>query len=144
MRHRLLPLLFRDAIDLQTVCYVTSDREPGKRSVLLKYHAAVLSGTVDRLFIHQDLTGIGLIQASDQTQQSGLATSRGTEQNPEFANIAPFPGICILNVEVDVVEGVDFRTVRADKRPADFADGDFRFLRLHIFTLGAWPPSGVP
>ena len=77
------------------------------------------------LFIHQDLAAIGLIQTGDQTQQSGLATSGGAEQNAEFADITPFAGVGILNLEIDVIEGVDFRTVRADKRPADFADGDF-------------------
>jgi hypothetical protein len=53
---------FPDAVDLQSVSYVTSDRQPGKRSVFLEDHAAVLARTMYRLFIHQDFSRIGLGQ----------------------------------------------------------------------------------
>src|SRR5208283_2950415 len=109
----------------QTVSYVTSDGEPGKRSVFLEYHAAVFAGTAHRFFIYEDLAGIGLIQAGDQAQQSRLAASRGAEQNAELANVAAFAGILVFNLEVDVLESVNFRTVCAGECAADVMHRDF-------------------
>ena len=60
-----------------------------------------------RLFVHQDLARIGLIQSSDQAQQSRLAASGRTQQNAEFTDIAPFSRVRILNFEIDVLEGVN-------------------------------------
>ena len=75
-----------------------------------------LPGTVHRLSIHQDFAGIGMIESGDQAQESRLAASGRTQQNAEFADIAPFARVRIFNFEIDVLEGIDVLAPSAETK----------------------------
>ena len=92
----LLGLLVGLALELEAKLDVLEDREPREEGVLLEDDAAVGAGARDLLAVHQDAALRGLLEATDDVQERGLAAAGRPDDAHELV---------LVDVEVGAVEG---------------------------------------
>ncbi len=81
---------------------IVTDVEPGKKSIILKHHAAARAGRGDRHAPHQIVALGSSLKARGHPQQSGFAATGCADQADEFA---------FLDAEIGAAQRLDGATV---------------------------------